>query len=135
MQKQACNFIKKQTLAFSCEFYKISKNTFFTEHFSTAASSDINYGHMNEEDWQFCFQYFFLRYRYVFMFKLMIHKWSKIRALFGFWLIAKGFQPLKLLEMITIVFPGFYFILGVPFSRLKNRFTIFITCIQFALFP
>ena len=51
MQKQACNLIKKETLAFSCEFYKISKNTFFTEHFSTAASSDINYGHMNEEDW------------------------------------------------------------------------------------
>ena len=31
---QACNFIKKETLAygFSCEFYEISKNTFFTEH-------------------------------------------------------------------------------------------------------
>ena len=31
---RACNFIKKETLAqlFSCEFYEISKNTFFTEH-------------------------------------------------------------------------------------------------------
>ena len=31
---EACNFIKKETLAqvFSCEFCKISKNTFFTEH-------------------------------------------------------------------------------------------------------
>ena len=33
-QVQACNFIKRETLAqvFSCEFCKISKNTFFTEH-------------------------------------------------------------------------------------------------------
>ena len=32
---EACNFIKKETLAqvFSCEFWKISKNTFFVEHF------------------------------------------------------------------------------------------------------
>ena len=31
---EACNFIKKETLAqvFSCEFCKISKNTFFIEH-------------------------------------------------------------------------------------------------------
>ena len=31
---QACNFIEKETLAqvFSCEFWEISKNTFFTEH-------------------------------------------------------------------------------------------------------
>ena len=30
----SCNFIKKETLAqvFSCEFFEISKNTFFTEH-------------------------------------------------------------------------------------------------------
>ena len=37
---QACNFIKKETLAqvFSCEFCKISKNTFFTEHLPTTAS-------------------------------------------------------------------------------------------------
>ena len=30
MKLQACNFIKKETLAqvFSCEFYEISKNTF-----------------------------------------------------------------------------------------------------------
>ena len=38
---QACNFIKKETLAqvFSCEFCKISKNTFFTEQFRATASS------------------------------------------------------------------------------------------------
>ena len=39
-QPQACNFIKKETLAqvFSCEFCEISKNTFFTEHLCTTAS-------------------------------------------------------------------------------------------------
>ena len=33
-QPEACNFIKKETLAhvFSCEICEISKNTFFTEH-------------------------------------------------------------------------------------------------------
>ena len=37
---QACNFIKKETLAqvFSSEFHEISKNTFFTEHLWTTAS-------------------------------------------------------------------------------------------------
>ena len=37
---EACNFIKKETLAqlFSCEFCEISKNTFFTEHLWTTAS-------------------------------------------------------------------------------------------------
>ena len=37
---QACNFIKKETLAqvLSCEFCEISKNTFFTEHLWTTAS-------------------------------------------------------------------------------------------------
>ena len=34
LRLQPCNFIKKETLAqvLSCEFYKISKSTFFTEH-------------------------------------------------------------------------------------------------------
>ena len=34
LRPMACNFIKKETLAqvFSCEFCKISKNIFFTEH-------------------------------------------------------------------------------------------------------
>ena len=38
---EACNFIKKETLAqvFSCEFCEISKNTFFTEHLWTTASA------------------------------------------------------------------------------------------------
>ena len=37
---QACNFIKKETLAqvFSCGFYEISKNTFFTGQLWTTAS-------------------------------------------------------------------------------------------------
>ena len=36
----SCNFIEKETLArgFSHEFYKIFKNTFFTEHFWMTAS-------------------------------------------------------------------------------------------------
>ena len=29
-------------LVFSCEFYEISKNTFFTEHFWTTASGESN---------------------------------------------------------------------------------------------
>ena len=35
-----CNFIKKETMAqvFSCEFYEIFKNIFFTEHLWTTAS-------------------------------------------------------------------------------------------------
>ena len=39
---QACNFIKKETLAqvFSCEFCKISKNTFYTGHLRTTASEN-----------------------------------------------------------------------------------------------
>ena len=34
IRPEACNFNKKETLVqvFSCEFYEISKNTFFTEH-------------------------------------------------------------------------------------------------------
>ena len=38
----ACNFIKKETLAqvFSCEFCEISKNNVFTEHLQTSASKD-----------------------------------------------------------------------------------------------
>ena len=39
-QKNTRNFIKKETLAqvFSCEFYEIFKNTFFTEHLRMTAS-------------------------------------------------------------------------------------------------
>ena len=41
---QAYNFIKKETLAqvFSCEFSKISKNTFFTEHLLETGSGGIS---------------------------------------------------------------------------------------------
>ena len=37
------DFIKKENLAqvFSCEFYKIFKNTFFTEHVWATASFDL----------------------------------------------------------------------------------------------
>ena len=37
---QACNFIKKETLAqvFSCQFYEISNNTFFHGTYPVAAS-------------------------------------------------------------------------------------------------
>ena len=40
LQASDCKFTKKETLAqvFSCEFCKISKNTFFTEHLRAAAS-------------------------------------------------------------------------------------------------
>ena len=40
-QTEACNFILKKTLAqvFSCEFSKISKSTFFTEHLRATASA------------------------------------------------------------------------------------------------
>ena len=40
---QACNFIKKETLAqvLSCEFCEIFKNTFLTEHLWTTASITI----------------------------------------------------------------------------------------------
>ena len=38
---QACDFIKKETLAklFSCEFCEVSKSTFFTEHLPVTASN------------------------------------------------------------------------------------------------
>ena len=40
LQSQACSFVKKDTLAqlFSCEFCKIFKNSFFTEHLPETAS-------------------------------------------------------------------------------------------------
>ena len=42
-EPQACNFIKKETLAqvFYCEFCENSKNNFFTEHIWAIAS--VNY--------------------------------------------------------------------------------------------
>ena len=46
---QACNFIKKETLAqvFSCEFCEISKNTFFYRTPLVAASDIASYAHDN----------------------------------------------------------------------------------------
>ena len=42
LRPMACTFIKKETLTqvFSCEFCKIFKNTFFTEHLQMTASAD-----------------------------------------------------------------------------------------------
>ena len=42
LRPKACNFIKKETLAqmLSCEFCKIFKNTFFTEHLWMTASKN-----------------------------------------------------------------------------------------------
>ena len=41
LRPQACNFIKKETLAqvFSCEFCEIFKSTSFTERLQTTASN------------------------------------------------------------------------------------------------
>ena len=43
-ESEACNFIKKETLAqvLSCEFCKILKNTFFTEHLQATAFYSSN---------------------------------------------------------------------------------------------
>ena len=40
---EACNFIKKETLAqvFSCEFWEIFKNIFFIEHLRETTSENI----------------------------------------------------------------------------------------------
>ena len=35
LQTETCNFIKKETQVLSCEFCKIFKNTYFTEHLLT----------------------------------------------------------------------------------------------------
>ena len=42
---EACKFINKEPLAqvFSCEFWEISKNTFFIEHLWTTASVGCKY--------------------------------------------------------------------------------------------
>ena len=44
LRPQTCNFIKKKTLTqvFSCEFWKISKNTLFTEQLWATASDCSN---------------------------------------------------------------------------------------------
>ena len=52
-QPQVCKFIKKDTLAqvFSCEFCKISTNTFFTEHLRTTASGITPCDSVISYDW------------------------------------------------------------------------------------
>ena len=44
---KARNFIKKESLAqvFSREFYEISKNTIFTDHLWTTASTSLYFNH------------------------------------------------------------------------------------------
>ena len=40
-ESPACNFIKKETLAQTCEYCEISKNTLFTENLWTTASKFV----------------------------------------------------------------------------------------------
>ena len=49
-ESEACNFIKKETLAqvFSWEFCEISKNTFFIEHLRANASEVSHNQNQNE---------------------------------------------------------------------------------------
>ena len=53
-RSEACNFIKKETLAqvFSCEFYEISKNTYLHRTLLVAASTyrnDLRWVHFDDE--------------------------------------------------------------------------------------
>ena len=50
----ACNFIKKATLTqvFSCEFWKIFKDFFFTEHLETASNFTSNLTNKKLVIWQ-----------------------------------------------------------------------------------
>ena len=57
LQAEACNFIKKETLAqvFSCEFCEIFKNTFFTGHLRATASVFYENCDVSENDcWLIC---------------------------------------------------------------------------------
>ena len=49
LRPEAYNFVKKETLAqvFSCEFCEISKNTYFTEHLRTTASTFLTFSSGN----------------------------------------------------------------------------------------
>ena len=51
LQASACNFIKKETLAqvLSCEFCKISSNTFFTELVRATASAHTPFEESNSK--------------------------------------------------------------------------------------
>ena len=59
---QTCNFIRKETLAqvFSCEFYEISKNTFFTKHVRTTASISPPLDFSSDKTIHFYFLIFFI---------------------------------------------------------------------------
>ena len=61
---QACNFIKKETLAqvFSCNFRETSKNTFFTEHLWTTASKLCI---INQWEMSFCGTHVVLFFKYL----------------------------------------------------------------------
>ena len=91
---KACNFIKKETMtqAFSCEFCKISKNTFFTEYLFFCLSvscwifSFICYSYL--ECWEF-YQIFFSNF-------------NKLATIFSFnawpmWYLIKSFICLEVL--------------------------------------
>ena len=48
---EACNFIKKETLAqaLSCKFYEVPTNTFFTEHLWATASVDLKKNNLKQQ--------------------------------------------------------------------------------------
>ena len=54
-QPQGCNFTKIETLAqlLFCEFYEISKNTFFTEHLWVTAFRSSNTKNLKNDDLYF----------------------------------------------------------------------------------
>ena len=60
LQAQACDFVKKESLSQmpSCEFCRIPKNTFFTEHLQTTASGFLMKSGVNTSP---AHLYFFLR--------------------------------------------------------------------------
>ena len=61
---EACNFIKKETptKVFSCKFCEIFKNTFFTEHFTTASSfCNSSHSFILQRSFIYLFKPFFVR--------------------------------------------------------------------------
>ena len=56
LQARGLQLYLKKSLAqlFSCEFCKISKNTFFTEHLRTTASASLDYVSRNSLFYYFC---------------------------------------------------------------------------------
>ena len=70
------------------------------------------------------------------VYKLMIYKWSKVRARYTFWLIMNETQPWKFIgKNHNPIFLDCALLFWFPSSRgVCNRFTEFTTCISFTLF-